>query len=94
MPVDKGYFPIKQEGKQRSEHVSNNFRFSHDKIRDFIYSMIEPENCKAIHFKVGEYLLENTPIKKQQLIIFEIVNQLNLGFDFVSLMQKESNWLS
>jgi PAS domain S-box-containing protein len=84
MSVDKGNFPVKQEGKQRSEHVSSNFRFSHDKIRDFIYSMIEPENCKAIHLKVGKYLLENTPPDKQPLIIFEIVNQLNLGFDFVS----------
>jgi len=83
-PVSKGYFPKKQEGKQSSEHTSNHFRFSHDKIRDFIYLMIEPDNCKTIHFRVGEYLLENTPINKQQLIIFEIVNQLNLGFDFVS----------
>jgi PAS domain S-box-containing protein len=83
-PVSKGYFPKKQERKQNSEHTSNHFRFSHDKIRDFIYSMIEPENCKAIHFRVGEYLLKNTPVKKQQLIILEIVNQLNFGFDFVS----------
>ncbi len=84
MSVDKGFFPIKQEGKQRSEHISSNFRFSHDKIRDFIYSMIEPENCKSIHFKVGKYLLENIHPDKQPLIIFEIVNQLNFGFDFVS----------
>jgi DNA-directed RNA polymerase specialized sigma54-like protein len=48
MPVDKGYFPIKQEGKKDSEQVSNSFRFSHDKIRNFIYSMIEPENRKAL----------------------------------------------
>jgi PAS domain S-box-containing protein len=84
MSVVKGYFPPKQKGKQSSEHVSKSFRFSHDKIYNFIYSMIEPENCKAIHFKIGQYLLDNTPINRQSLFIFEIVNQLNLGFDFVS----------
>ncbi len=84
MPIGSGYFPMKQEGTRGAAQISNNFRFSHDKIRDFIYSMIEPEECKAIHFKVGQYLLETTPLKKQPLIIFEIVNHLNIGFDLVS----------
>jgi PAS domain S-box-containing protein len=82
-PVGNGYFPMNQGDKQSSEQASSNFRFSHDKIRDFIYSMIEPENRKATHFNVGQYLLKITPVNKRPLIIFEIVNQLNLGFDFV-----------
>jgi PAS domain S-box-containing protein len=84
MPIGKGYLPMKHAGSQRSEHISNRFRFSHDKIRDFIYSMIEPENCKAIHFNIGKYFLENTPTSRQPLIIFEIVNHLNIGLDLVS----------
>ncbi len=88
MPVGESYFPMKQACKQSPERVSNIFRFSHDKIRDFIYSMIEPEYCKTIHFKVGQYLFENTPLNRQPLIIFEIVNQLNLGSDLVSSDEK------
>jgi PAS domain S-box-containing protein len=89
MPVGKGYFADKQESKQSSQQTSTNFRFSHDKIRDFIYSTIEPENCKTFHFKVGQCLLENTPVYNQPFIIFEIVNQFNLGFDFVSSNAKK-----
>jgi len=83
MPVEKGYFPVKQDKKEDSEHFFNWFRFSHDKIRKVIYSMIEHEHRTVLHFKVGQFLLEKTPVSQLHVIIFEIVNQLNLGFDFV-----------
>jgi PAS domain S-box-containing protein len=89
IPVGKGYFPVRHERNQNYDQVFNNFRFTHDKIRDFIYSMIEPENSKANHFRIGQYLLKNTPVNRQPLLIFEIVNQLNFGSDFVSTNEQK-----
>ena len=88
IPVDKCFFPLTKNGESSSEFISNSFRFSHDKIQNFIYSMISPENSKGIHLRVGQYLLENTPANKESQIIFEIVNHLNLGFDPVSSDEK------
>ncbi len=58
------------------------YRFLHDQVQQAAYALIPEESKKETHLKIGQLLLKNTP--KEQLgsnVIFDIVNQLNVGID-------------
>ncbi|MGD2087061.1 MAG: AAA family ATPase [Candidatus Aminicenantes bacterium] len=59
------------------------FKFTHDRIQQAAYSLIEPADRPEIHLKIGGLMLEKIPKEKQEERIFEIVNHLNLGMDLI-----------
>ncbi|TAF64185.1 MAG: GAF domain-containing protein [Cytophagales bacterium] len=59
------------------------FKFAHDRIQQAVYSMMSDDNKKVVHLKIGKLLLQNIPSEKQDLYIFDIVNQWNLGVELV-----------
>ncbi|MFC2140751.1 diguanylate cyclase [Acidobacteriota bacterium] len=67
------------------------FKFTHDRIQQAAYSLIDPADRPKIHLKIGGLMLEKIPKEKQEERIFEIVNHLNLGMD---LVKKESDKLN
>lgn len=60
-----------------------NYKFAHDRIQQAAYSLIPENSRKAIHLSIGQLLLKYIPPEKQAEKIFDIVEQLNLGFELL-----------
>ena len=55
------------------------YKFSHDRVRQSAYSLVQEDSRNAIHLKVGYSILQSVPRERVEEKIFEIVNQLNLA---------------
>ncbi len=70
-----------------------NYQFGHDRIQQAAYALIDETQKQAIHFKIGRLLLENTAPELLSEKIFEIVDHLNLGLEFLTA-QEDRNELA
>ncbi|MCX4247851.1 AAA family ATPase [Paraliomyxa miuraensis] len=52
------------------------YRFTHDRIQEAAYSLLPAPERPAVHWRVGQLLLERTPPAEREAHVFEIVNQL------------------
>jgi diguanylate cyclase (GGDEF)-like protein len=59
------------------------YQFTHDRIQQAAYSLIPPVQRPALHHKIGQLLLQNIPTNQLESRIFQLVNQLNLGIDYI-----------
>jgi len=66
--------------KEEKEKLYYHYRFSHDKLQQIVYSSIEKETLKKIHFEIGFYLY-NANLTGKKLI--NCTNHLNIGFEFL-----------
>ncbi|MBI5249577.1 MAG: AAA family ATPase [Desulfomonile tiedjei] len=64
------------------------FKFCHDRVQQAAYSAIPESEKAAVHLRVGRLLLNNTPVDNLEAKIFDIVNQLNFGLEFVNQEQE------
>lgn len=69
------------QGPKASELLA---RFSHDRVQQAAYSLIPSGQEEAIHYKVGQLILQHTPAGERDEKIFDIVNHLNFGLDLIS----------
>ncbi|NES88609.1 MULTISPECIES: protein kinase domain-containing protein [Okeania] len=60
------------------------YRFLHDRVQQAAYSLIPEENRKKIHLKIGKLLWKSLPSEQIEENIFDLVNQLNIGRDFIT----------
>src|SRR6476469_93052 len=81
--VYKFYVGIEQAiSEATSQTVA--YRFLHDRVQQAAYSLIAADQKQATHLKIGQLLLQNTPIQEREEQIFAIVNQLNVGLELIS----------
>ncbi|MGB7893346.1 MAG: AAA family ATPase [Microcoleus sp.] len=90
LPLNESYLiPLFLDGEAGvnltfdSSRVS--YKFLHDRVQQAAYSLIPDDEKKATHLSIGKLLLENTPADQVEERIFDIINQLNVGIDCLSL---------
>lgn len=59
------------------------YKFAHDRIQQAIYSLIEDKERKVLHLNIGRLMLDQTKNQSLDENIFEIVNHLNWGIEFI-----------
>ena len=83
LPQSDAYKLMELDVAGLSEQVVASYRFAHDRIQQAAYSLISEADKPAVHLRVGQLLLRNTPTNVLEQNIFEIVNQLNQGRTFI-----------
>ncbi|MDY6904231.1 MAG: diguanylate cyclase [Thermodesulfobacteriota bacterium] len=53
------------------------YRFHHDRIQEAAYALVPDENREALHYHIGEYMLNRTPPEKLYSQIYYITDQFN-----------------
>ena len=66
------------------------YRFLHDRVQQAAYSLISESQKKQTHLKIGFLLLNSTPPSEIAENIFDIVNQLNIGVEFITNQEKRN----
>jgi serine/threonine protein kinase len=61
------------------KEVQGSYRFTHDRIRQAVYSSMDAIQKQHCHAKIGLYLLQNLTETEQSKELFSIVNHLNAG---------------
>ena len=75
--------PKQEEGLNFNE-IRVSYKFLHDRVQQAAYSLIPESEKKATHLKIGRLLLENTSAYALNENLFDIVNQLNIGVEFIT----------
>jgi predicted ATPase/GAF domain-containing protein/tRNA A-37 threonylcarbamoyl transferase component Bud32 len=55
------------------------YKFSHDRIQQAVYSLISDTEKQSIHLRIGQLLRQDVSLEKQSANIFTVANQLNIG---------------
>ncbi|MEG4199726.1 AAA family ATPase [Microcoleus sp. Pol12A5] len=94
LPLNESYLiPLFLDGEAGANLTFDSSRISynflHDRVQQAAYSLIPEDEKKATHLSIGKLLLENTPSDKVEEKIFDIINQLNVGMDCLSLQSEK-----
>ncbi len=79
--------------EQNNYSLQIGYKFLHDRVQQAAYSLIPEDEKKATHLKIGQLVLANTPEPDIEENVFDIVNQLNIGREFIQ-SQVEKNKLA
>ncbi|HAI69348.1 MAG TPA: hypothetical protein DCM38_07930, partial [Gammaproteobacteria bacterium] len=78
LPLDENYKQLE------FEETNSHFKFQHDRVQQAAYSLIEKTTQSTTHLTIGRLLLANTSTNSLKDKLFDIVNQFNEGFAFIT----------
>jgi len=81
------------EGLKISEVKLPRYNFLHDRVQQAAYSLIPQDQKQETHLKIGQLLLKNYQDLEREDRLFDMVNQLNIGREFI-LGKTERNQLA
>ncbi len=76
-----------------SQLKMSHFQFLHDRVQQAAYTLIDDDQKKKVHLKIGRLLLANSSETELAEKLFDIVDQLNIGIALIQL-PKEKEQLS
>src|SRR5262249_44468560 len=59
--------------------VTVEYKFGHDRIQQAAYALIPDAERPAVHWRVGQSLLQHPSLPQRETKLFDIVNNLNHG---------------
>ncbi|MBW4627042.1 MAG: AAA family ATPase [Brasilonema octagenarum HA4186-MV1] len=65
-----------------------NYKFSHDRVQQAAYALIDEAQLQTVHLQIGYCLLKSNESETKSANLFEIVDHLNLGRDLVTNQQE------
>lgn len=88
LPLSNDYkiplaFQSEKQGTLLFDESRVGYKFLHDRVQQAAYSMIPENQKKATHLKIGKLLLHQYAESSLEENIFDIVNQLNIGVEFI-----------
>ncbi|MEA5470126.1 AAA family ATPase, partial [Spirulina sp. 06S082] len=95
LPLSKNYkIPLSFSESDRNGSLATDtnritYRFLHDRVQQAAYSLIPETEKQETHLKIGQLLLERTNQTTLEENIFDIVNQLNIGSQLISLASEK-----
>lgn len=84
LPLSDDYKYFNFYNLESLDNLTVSYQFLHDRIRQAAYSTLSETEQKQIHLKIGQLLLKSTQLDQLEDKIFDIVNQLNLGVEFIT----------
>ncbi len=89
-------FPALQQGlicptdtcKTERKSLSQHYKFSHARVKQAAYALVDEKEKQALHLKIGRLLLQHTKTITREEKLFDIVNHLNLGHQFITSIQE------
>jgi PAS domain S-box-containing protein len=88
LPLSDAYKLTESDVQGLAETVTVEYKFSHDRIHQAVYSLIPEADKQAVHLHIGQLLLHGISLEKEDSKIFEIVNQLNLGRQLINRQEE------
>ena len=70
-----------------SQLLIQDYKFSHDRIQQAAYALIDKSSKKIIHLQIGQLLLANISPQERAERLFELVDHLNLGRELITETQ-------
>lgn len=69
--------------------IVSGYKFSHDRIQQSAYSLVDQDLQKKCHKKIALYLLKTFDENKRERVIFDIVNHLNAAGTYVETLPEK-----
>ncbi|OQW93420.1 MAG: hypothetical protein BWK79_11235, partial [Beggiatoa sp. IS2] len=75
-----------------SPSVARYYKFSHDRVQQAAYTLMDENQKQIVHLQIGLLLLRKIPKNALADNIFDIVNQLNLSINLVTERQQQEEF--
>jgi predicted ATPase/class 3 adenylate cyclase/GAF domain-containing protein/tRNA A-37 threonylcarbamoyl transferase component Bud32 len=73
----------------KSQFIIPQLQFSHDRVQQAAYALIDDEQKQAVHLQIGRLLLDKTPADTLEEKVFEIVRQFNQSLELLNNFREQ-----
>ena len=89
-PITNNYNSIDLNLSYINSKLKIECKFAHDRIQQASYALISANQKHILHRQIGELLLNNISLDRQEDKIFDIVNQFNLSVQIVTTLSPKN----